>query len=61
VYNHPSGNTEPSDSDIYLTEQLLQAGQVLNVPVVDHLILGDDHCSLRQTTGSGRPLLTDTF
>lgn len=50
AHNHPSGNTEPSDSDIFLTEQLLQAGQFLNVPVVDHLILGDDHCSLRQTT-----------
>jgi len=49
AHNHPSGNLEPSPEDIALTEQLLQAGQYLNIPIVDHLILGNgNHQSLRQ-------------
>jgi len=51
AHNHPSGNLEPSPEDITLTEQLLQGGQYLNIPILDHLILGNgDHLSLRQTT-----------
>ena len=51
AHNHPSGNTEPSPEDIYLTEQLLQGSQCLDIPLLDHLILGNgDHYSLRQGT-----------
>ncbi len=51
AHNHPSGNLEPSSEDIYLTEQLLQGSQYLDIPVLDHLILGNgDHQSLRQKT-----------
>jgi DNA repair protein RadC len=51
AHNHPSGNIEPSQEDINLTEQLLKAAQVLNIPLLDHLILGNgNHQSLRQTT-----------
>ncbi|MBD2058746.1 DNA repair protein RadC [Oculatella sp. FACHB-28] len=50
-HNHPSGNVEPSTEDILLTRQLLQAGQLLSIPVLDHLILGNgNHLSLRQVT-----------
>jgi DNA repair protein RadC len=50
-HNHPSGSTEPSDNDFLLTEQLLQGGQFLNIPVLDHLILGEgDYYSFRQNT-----------
>lgn len=51
AHNHPSGSLEPSPEDIYLTEQLLQGAQYLDIPLLDHLILGNgDHCSLRQQT-----------
>ncbi len=51
AHNHPSGNLEPSSEDIYLTEQLLQGSQYLDIPLLDHLILGNgDHQSLRQKT-----------
>ncbi len=51
AHNHPSGNLEPSPEDIYLTEQLLQGAQYLDIPLLDHLILGNgDHQSLRQGT-----------
>ncbi|HHP7243851.1 MAG TPA: RadC family protein [Elainellaceae cyanobacterium] len=51
AHNHPSGVVEPSQEDIALTRQLLQAGQVLGIPVLDHLILGcGQHKSLRQST-----------
>jgi DNA repair protein RadC len=51
AHNHPSGNLEPSPEDLYLTEQLLQGAQYLDIPLLDHLILGNgDHQSLRQQT-----------
>lgn len=51
AHNHPSGDVSPSLEDIALTRQLLQAGQFLNIPVLDHLILGNgNHVSIRQTT-----------
>lgn len=51
AHNHPSGNVEPSPEDIALTRQLLQGGQILGVPLLDHLILGNgNYASLRQTT-----------
>jgi DNA repair protein RadC len=51
AHNHPSGNVEPSQEDLNLTEQLLQGAQYLQIPLLDHLILGNgDHQSLRQIT-----------
>lgn len=51
AHNHPSGNLDPSPEDIHLTRQLLQAGQLLDIPVLDHLILGGGgFTSLRQRT-----------
>lgn len=51
AHNHPSGNLEPSPEDINLTEQLLQGSQFLDIPLLDHLILGNgDYLSLRQGT-----------
>jgi DNA repair protein RadC len=50
AHNHPSGSLEPSGEDILLTRQLLQGGQTLGIPVLDHLILGNgNYVSLRQT------------
>lgn len=41
-HNHPSGNTKPSDSDIKLTHKLRDAGQFLDISVLDHVIIGDE-------------------
>jgi DNA repair protein RadC len=42
-HNHPSGNTRPSDSDIQLTRKLRDAGNMLDLPVIDHIIIGDEN------------------
>lgn len=42
VHNHPSGNTQPSEADIRLTRKLKEAGLMLDLPVLDHIILGGD-------------------
>jgi DNA repair protein RadC len=40
VHNHPSGDPTPSPDDRVTTEQLIQAGRVLDIPVQDHIIIG---------------------
>lgn len=41
-HNHPSGNLTPSKADIRLTADIYEAGQLLNIPVRDHIILTDE-------------------
>lgn len=41
VHNHPSGDAEPSEDDIELTRRLVEAGKVLGIVVLDHVIVGD--------------------
>ena len=41
VHNHPSGNLKPSQADITLTQKLVQAGKVVDVPLLDHLIVSE--------------------
>ncbi|MEP2772837.1 MAG: DNA repair protein RadC [Fulvivirga sp.] len=43
VHNHPSGNLKPSQADIMLTKKLKEAGKVLEIPVLDHLIFTDEN------------------
>jgi len=51
AHNHPSGGVEPSPEDIDLTRQLLLGAQILGIPLLDHLILGNgNHQSLREIT-----------
>ena len=40
-HNHPSGDPAPSPDDIILTRRLVEAGEVMGITVVDHVILGD--------------------
>ena len=40
-HNHPSGNTVPSQQDIQLTNRLYEAGELLGIKLLDHLIIGD--------------------
>jgi DNA repair protein RadC len=41
VHNHPSGNLKPSQTDLDLTRRMIQAGQLLDINVLDHLIITD--------------------
>ena len=41
-HNHPSGDPAPSREDIALTKRLVTAGRLLGIPVLDHVVLGDD-------------------
>ena len=40
VHNHPSGDPTPSPDDRVVTDQLVQAGKLLDIPVQDHVIIG---------------------
>jgi len=42
VHNHPSGNLKPSQSDIKLTKKMKEAGELLEIPVLDHIIFSDE-------------------
>lgn len=55
VHNHPSGDPTPSEADIKVTRELIRAGQLLKIEVLDHVILGQstadrskDFSSLRE-------------
>jgi DNA repair protein RadC len=55
VHNHPSGDPAPSEADIKVTRDLIRAGQLLKIEVLDHIILGRrtdqtarDYASLRE-------------
>ena len=41
AHNHPSGNLRPSQADISLTNKIRDAGNILDIPVLDHLIIGN--------------------
>ena len=48
MHNHPSGESTPSEADIKVTRDLIRAGQLLKIEVLDHVIMGADrHSSLR--------------
>ena len=42
LHNHPSGDPSPSREDIAVTERLVKAGQIMDIPVLDHVIIGND-------------------
>jgi DNA repair protein RadC len=42
AHNHPSGNPQPSMNDIRATNAFIDAGEILGIPVVDHLIISED-------------------
>lgn len=41
VHNHPSGDPSPSEMDVETTKRLMEAGEILGIPVLDHIIIGD--------------------
>ncbi len=47
AHNHPSGDTTPSQADIQLTQEFIQAGKLLQIPIQDHLVITDEgFCSM---------------
>ena len=43
IHNHPSGNVIPSNEDIIITENLVKIGKMQGIPVIDHIIIGDNN------------------
>ncbi len=41
IHNHPSGSTQPSRQDVEITRRLHEAGELLGIEVLDHIIIGD--------------------
>lgn len=40
MHNHPSGEVEPSKEDDFITEKLIKAAKIINIPLIDHIIVG---------------------
>ncbi len=53
MHNHPSGDPNPSEADVRITRDLLRAGSLLNIELLDHIIMG------RETSGPGCRSLRD--
>lgn len=41
IHNHPSGDPSPSNDDILITEKVKKAGELLDIPLIDHIIMGN--------------------
>jgi len=49
AHNHPSGDAEPSEDDLAITRRLIEAGKILGIEIVDHIIVaGNDFTSLKE-------------
>lgn len=49
IHNHPSGDPSPSREDIDITKRMREAGLILGVSVLDHIVIGkDSYCSLKE-------------
>ena len=42
LHNHPSGDSAPSRQDIEITNRIMEASQLMNIPLLDHIIIGDN-------------------
>ena len=47
MHNHPSGDSTPSQQDIEITKRLVEAGKIVGVDVLDHIVVGDNYVSLK--------------
>lgn len=48
AHNHPSGDTEPSNEDIKVTDRLVECGKILGIEVLDHIIVGEGYYSFKE-------------
>lgn len=53
VHNHPSGAPEPSPEDVRVTEMIIQAGELLSVTVLDHMVIGNGRYVSMKERGLG--------
>jgi DNA repair protein RadC len=53
VHNHPSGDPTPSAEDVCVTRQLVEAGKLLNIDVLDHLVIGQSRWVSLKERGLG--------
>ncbi len=51
THNHPSGDASPSEADIKVTHDLIRAGQLIKIEVLDHVIIGGDRFVSLRTLG----------
>ena len=50
AHNHPSGDAAPSDDDIRMTKRIIEAGKIVGITVLDHVIIGrGEYISLRES------------
>jgi DNA repair protein RadC len=49
AHNHPSGDPEPSEDDLKITNKLVESGNILGIEVIDHIIIGKNNfCSFKE-------------
>ena len=53
AHNHPSGDPTPSAEDVHVTRQIVEAGKLLNVDVLDHLVIGQQRWVSLKERGLG--------
>jgi DNA repair protein RadC len=51
MHNHPSGESSPSEADIKVTRDLIRAGQLLKIELLDHVIIGNGNFTSLRATG----------
>ena len=51
MHNHPSGESSPSDADVKVTRDLIRAGQLLKIELVDHVVIGNGNFSSLRSLG----------
>ena len=51
MHNHPSGESTPSEADIKVTRDLIRAGQLLKMEVLDHVIVGNGNFTSLRALG----------
>lgn len=63
VHNHPSGDPSPSRADIELNKRLIEAGNLLGIPVLDHIVMGADsfRCVESREQTENRALAAEKF
>ena len=48
LHNHPSGDPSPSREDIEVTRRITEAGKIIGIQVLDHIIIGEQYVSLKE-------------
>jgi DNA repair protein RadC len=51
LHNHPSGESSPSDADLKVTRDLIRAGQLLKMELIDHVIVGHGNFTSLRSLG----------